>query len=380
MPLLILCLALAQEPDVRFRKQVLTDRYLADGIASGDLNRDGKPDIVSGPYWYEGPDFKTAREIYPAVDFPLPPNPTNSMFSFVHDFNRDGWPDVLRLGRVHLHPAVWFENPQGKDGPWKEHFVFERILGESPPFVILDGVPTLVSHWENRWGLVTPDQSDPARPWQFRPITAEGKYNQFYHGTGFGDVDGDGRPDLLLNEGWWRQNAAGPWTPNPFKFGDKGGAQMFALDVDGDGDADVVTSLDAHGWGLAWWEQTRPGEFRKHVLMGDRSEEATYGVAFSQPHALAVGDLDGDGLTDLVAGKRRWAHGPKGDVEPDGEPVLYWFRLQRKPAPKFVPHKIDGASGVGVQLTVADVTGDGAPDVLTVSKLGAFLFRAERRK
>jgi hypothetical protein len=382
MQALLLCLALAQDPEppVRFQKQVLTERYLADGIASGDFNRDGKPDIVSGPFWYEGPEFKVAHEIYPAVDFELPPNPTNSMFSYVWDFNGDGWPDVLRLGRVHLHQAVWFENPQGRPGPWKQHVVFERIFGESPPFIVHDGAPTLVCHWENRWGLLKPDRSDATKPWIFSPITAEGKFPQFYHGTGMGDIDGDGLPDLLLNEGWWRQTKEGLWTPHPFKFGDKGGAQMFAVDVNGDGRMDVITSLDAHGWGLAWWEQLKDGDFKKHLIMGDRSEEASYGVAFSQPHALAIADLDGDGLPDLVVGKRRWAHGPKGDVEPDGEPVLYWFRLVRKPEVRFIPYKIDGASGVGVQLTVADVTGDGVPDVLTVSKLGAFLFKTERRK
>jgi hypothetical protein len=377
---------LAQESPVAFRKQVLSERYLTDGVGAGDFNRDGKTDVVAGPLWYEGPGFTVAHEISPVVDFPLEPSPTDCMFSYVADFNRDGWPDVLRLGRVHLHPAHWFENPQGKPGHWKKHFVFERVFGESPPFVDVDGdgAPELVCHWEKRWGLLKPDRADPAKPWVFSPITEPGEFHHFYHGTGTGDVDGDGKPDLLLNEGWWTQRSDGPWTPNPFKYGTKGGAQMFATDVDGDGDADVVTALDAHGWGLAWFEQVRDGgkiDFRRHDILGDRAEEAKYGAAFSQPHALAMADFDGDGLLDLVVGKRRWAHGPKGDVEPMADPVVYWFRLVREGPGKarYVPHRIDDRSGVGVQIAAVDVTGDGVPDVLTTSKLGAFLFRAERK-
>jgi hypothetical protein len=378
-----LLLLLQDAPPVVFERQVLTERYLADGIAAGDLNRDGRMDVVSGPFWYEGPDFKTAREIYPAVDFPLPPSPTDAMFAYVHDFNGDGWADVLRLGRVHLHQAFWYENPGGAAGPWKRHFVSERVFGESPPFVDVDGDgrPELVTHRELRWGLLGPDPSGAEKPWLFRPVTAAGNFHHFYHGTGIGDVDGDGRADLILNEGWWSQAKGELWAPHPFRFGDKGGAQMFAADVDGDGDADVITALDAHGWGLAWFEQVKEGgavSFRRHLIMGDRSEEATYGAAFSQPHALAMADLDGDGLPDLVAGKRRWAHGPTGDVEPDGAPVVTWWRLVRAPSVRFVPYRIDDRSGVGVQIGAVDVTGDGVPDVLSASKLGAFVFRARR--
>src|SRR6185295_2811767 len=121
--------------------------------------------------------------------------------------------------------------------------------------------------------------------------------------------------------------------------------------------------------------------FKKHVIMGERSEETTYGVCFSQPHALALADLDGDGLKDIVVGKRMWAHPPPKDVEPDAAPVLYWFQLVRDGAggAKFVPHFIDDKSGVGVQVTVADVNGDGKPDILTVSKLGTFLFLNDSR-
>lgn len=366
----------------QFRKQILTDQYFCDGITAGDINRDGKADIIAGPFWYEGPGFTIKHEFYPAKPFPTEPSPTDSMFSFVHDFNGDGWPDILGLGRVHLHPAFWYENSRGQPGLWKKHFVFDRIKGESPPFqdVDGDGQPELVAHDGTRWGLIQPDWQHPTNAWRFKPITATGKYEQFYHGTGIGDVNGDGRLDLILDEGWHEQPAdrSAVWTKHAFKFGEKGGAQMFALDVDGDGDNDIISAIDAHGWGLAWFEHVKDGSsltFKKHVIMGTRAKESEYGVAFTQPHALDLADIDGDGLKDIVVGKRRWAHGPKGDIEPMAEPVLYWFKLVRDAAgARFEPHLIDRASGVGVQVTAADVNADGRLDGLTVSKLGAFVF------
>ena len=109
---LMLCAADASAGQPVFQKQILTDKYFCDGINTGDFNRDGKPDIVAGPYWYEGPDFKIKHEFYPAVEFPTKPSPTDSMFSYVWDFNGDGWPDVLVLGRVALHQAFWYETPR----------------------------------------------------------------------------------------------------------------------------------------------------------------------------------------------------------------------------------------------------------------------------
>ena len=99
-------------------------------------------------------------------------------------------------------------------------------------------------------------------------------------------MNGDGRLDLILDEAWYEQPADrnAEWTRHEFKFGNKGGAQMFAVDVDGDGDADIITALDAHGWGLAWFEQVKQNgqiSFKKHVIMGTRDEEAKYGVAFT---------------------------------------------------------------------------------------------------
>ena len=401
-------LSAAPASSVTFQKITLTDQDLCDGINAGDFNRDGHMDIVAGPYWYAGPDFKTKHEFYPMLPQRLEENPTNSMFSFVHDFNGDGWPDILVLGRVLHHEAFWYENP-GKAGvgqpdvPWKKHFVSQRIFGEAPQFLDIDGdgkpeilsiSGTTANDKIKQWGWYAPDWSAPEKPWRFVPVTEKGDFNHYYHGEGVGDINGDGLLDLVLNEGWYEQPpksapAGTLWKKHPFTLSDdRGGAQILVMDVNGDGKNDIITAKNAHGWGLSWFEQTRTaaGEisFTEHRLMGTPEEKAQFGVAFSQPHALTLADINGDGLKDIVTGKRRWAHGPKGDVDPMGTPVNYWFELIRdKSAPggaRYVPHLIDDASALGTQVEAIDVNGDGAPDVLTASKLGAFVFLTQRGK
>ena len=398
--------AAGQAREIAFEKHTLTDTYWCDGVTAADINKDGKMDVIAGPFWYEGPSFKTAHAFYEPVAQPIEEKPTNSMFSFAYDFNGDGWTDILVLGRVLFHEAFWFENPGkaevGKsDGRWKKHLVSPRVFGEAPQFLDIDGdgKPEILAisgisdkEKQKQWGWYAPDWSDPTKPWKFTAVTEKAEFNHYYHGEGVGDINGDGLNDLVLNEGWWEQPAKGApkgtlWKKHAFTLSDdRGGAQILVYDVNGDRKNDIVTAKNAHGWGISWFEQVRNGSeisFKEHRMMGNREEEAKFGVAFSQPHALTTADLDGDGLLDLVTGKRRWAHGPKGDVEPMATPVNYAFLLRRDAkadgGATFVPKLIDDASALGTQVTAMDVNADGVPDVLTASKLGTFVFITKRK-
>jgi hypothetical protein len=388
---------------ISFKKTILTREFWAEGAAAGDFNHDGRTDVVAGPYWYAAPDFQQRHEFYPAtqsfkskgtdggeVTVPgfeggLGRNNaySDNFLTFTHDFNADGWDDILVLGFPGAE-SWWYENPQGKPGHWARHLALDVTDNESPAFLDLtgDGRPEIVCSSKGAYGWSAPDPRNPTRPWTWHNLSPNKNYHKYTHGMGVGDVNGDGRMDLLEKDGWWEQPASlggdPVWEHHPFPFG-TGGAQMFAYDVDGDGRQDVITSLAAHGYGLAWYRNVATEQggltFEERIFMNAKPEENRYGVKFSQLHALDLMDMDGDGLKDILTGKRFWAHGPTGDVEPSAPAVLYWFRLVRAAdrSVDFIPHLIDNDSGVGTQVMATDVNGDGRLDVVVGNKKGAFL-------
>jgi hypothetical protein len=372
----------------QFVKTRLSAEFYSEGINYGDLDRDGKRDIIAGPHWYPGPGYTEQRAFRQPRAEPFDVSGDSDCYSiFVYDFNQDGWLDILSFRLAGGAEAVWYENNQGAEGYWAEHVVFSVVDNESATFADIDGdaKPELITVSNGFGGWAQPNWSNPQQPWTFRNVTEKGSWARYTHGLGIGDVNADGRADLLLPEGWWEQplsSSSSSWASHPAKFWGQavtgesyGGAQMFADDVDGDGDADIVTSLQAHGWGLAWFERTGTS-FVQHLLMNTRDEEERYGVAFAQLHAVDLADVDGDGLKDIVTGKRKGAHGNGLGAELTAPAVLYWFQLIREPGqpPRYAPHLIDSEAGVGTQVVVADVNEDGLPDILTAARAGAFLF------
>jgi len=146
----------------------------------------------------------------------------------------------------------------------------------------------------------------------------------------------------------------------------------------------VITSWHCHLYGLVWYRQVKKADgsidWEQHEILPIEPDLKSSQLRVSQMHAFDTADFNGDGLTDFVTGKRFWAHGPKGDVEPDAPAVVVWFELKRDPqkGAQFVPHLIDNDSGVGTQVSAADLNDDRIPDVVVGNKKGIFIHLSVR--
>jgi hypothetical protein len=373
---------------VVFETRTLSVDHVAEGADAGDIDGDGLVDLVAGPRWYKGPDFELGGTLMED-----PPTFSKDQYStffltFVGDLNGDERPDVIAIGDAgggngSGNPnTFWYQNPGPSNlgVPWTNTTLYSGLVSnESPAYVsvIGDAKRELVFMTEGTAGYAVPGASGTS-PWTYTAVTPDTFNTPYVHGLGVGDLDGDELPDLVERSGWWRQTAASSWERHAFAFGmappnNWGGAQMPVFDVDGDGDNDVVTALAAHGYGLAWFEQTDDTEepFVRHDILP--SSAAPDNV--SQLHALVAADVNGDGLTDVVAGKRYYAH-PSTNPDPGTEdpPALYWFELERGPnGSTFVPHLVHDDSGAGCNFIARDLTGDGKVDIFTTNKRGTFL-------
>jgi Domain of Unknown Function (DUF1080)/FG-GAP-like repeat/FG-GAP repeat len=372
----------------RFTKQRINNFYYGWSAVAADTLHRGALDVIAGPYIYSAPDY-TVRRLYragrsynPSLEY------APDMVNFAYDFNGDGWPDILASDiESGQRPLDLYVNPQGEARRWKK---VRAVSGVSTELVLFkdidgDGKPEIIFGGGGMYAYAKPDPEHVDAQWKVTPISGHlDRLNN--HGMGVGDINGDGRLDLVVPSGWFEQPPAGSgqkeWTFHEADFGG-GGGEMGIYDVNGDGLNDVVTSLAAHGFGLAWFEQKRGQDgkiaFVKHEIAGDFTTKNAGDVVFSQPHGAAFADMDGDGVPDMVVGKSMYHHLEGwGDPDPYGQPVLYVYRTVRdKSAPGgayFVPELIDNQSGVGSAIQVVDLNHDGANDILTQSVLGTFVF------
>lgn len=377
-----------------FRVQRIDDFYYSWSAAAGDFNHDGVLDVAAGPYYYLGPDYTTRKEIYLAQTInPSTQYPEKCMSNFAYDFTGDGWTDVICMGAIG-QPLHLYVNPRGESRRWDEYDVIPQVSKEVSLLkdVDGDGKPDFVYGGGGTLNYADPDPANPTGPWVVHTISEPGPWGGG-HGLGVGDINGDGRMDVVDPYGWWEQPPKGSgktlWKYHPEAFGvwtghaSPGGDEMAIYDVNGDGLNDVVTTLQAHGFGLAWFEQKRDSagniSFVKHMIMDGFSSKNPGGVTISEMHASTYADINGDGIPDFIVGKRFWSHRDDyTDPDPYGPPVLYWFQTVRKAsAPggaEFIPHLIYNRSGAGNHIQAVDLNRDGAMDIITSTDRGTFIF------
>src|SRR5262245_26681844 len=393
----------AEKVSPNFRVQRLSEFYYSYSTAIGDVNRDGNPDVIAGPYYYAGPDFTVGRQLYVPESFnPTSQWPIPAMVQFASDFTGDGWPDVLTIsGNAGRGTGTLLVNPRGENRRWDKAVVMQppdRVIGgEDTLFRDMDGdgKPEIVHTGQGAFQYSKPDPANPTGPWVTTTITAAGPWAGG-HGIGAGDINGDGRTDMVSPYGWFEQppkeQSGGTvlWTYHPAELGRNGtgGADMGVYDVNGDGLNDVVTALEAHLFGTAWYEQKKDASgkisFVQHMIMDSALDKNAGDVWFTQPHATGFADINGDGVLDFIVGKRHHAHFGYSDPDNFSMPVLYVYKVVRnKQAPggaEFVPELISNRSGLGSRITMADLNKDGTPDVTVSGASGTFIFFNQTKK
>jgi hypothetical protein len=435
--------------------QVQSD-FLAESCSIADYNHDGIPDLSSGRRWYEGPDF-TKVHIYrgghdalprTGADNELTDGASDDQADYPFDIDGDGWPDIINIANaqgdetVSLQPkpqrystGYWYQNPgspaNATDTNWTAHLISADLDMNEHGLVDVDGDgnPEVLGACRvcdppQTKGYYRADPTNPTALWRYHAVTPKNLYPfpfdgvGILNGLGMGDVDGDGRPDLLERGGVWLQRPDGSFpggattssiascTADPGSCGwvkaqfwdgvsvlgggdgERGGSHMFAYDVDGDGLTDIISGDDIVTYGLSWYQQrpsclgaatvavdagtttdggTPSSCFVKHQITATESaaDLATYGVGFSEIRAVQVVDMDGDGLADIVTGKD-WLSAPYGYNFADalGAPVLYVFKLVRDANPAsagkahFEPHLVSPA--MPMKMMTAGGSGTGA--------------------
>jgi len=371
--LLLACIpsVIAQPPSyqhattaLKFTKvQIASENF--ESAAVFDVNGDGRPDIVSGSYWYQGPDFKSK---YFIGDVRREGEYYDDFSTIPYDVNEDGKTDFI-TGGWWGNNIRWRENP-GNDETWPEHVIAVTGNVETTRAWDVDGDGQLEIVPNTPGKPLFYYKKDAGKP-TFTPHKVAERHG---HGLGFGDVNGDGRGDFIISTGWVEAPATpqGTWTPHDdFDIG-QGSIPIVVADVNKDGLNDLIVG-QAHDYGLFWYEQKvdkRTRRWTKHPIE----------PMHSQFHTMLWTDLDRDGDNELITGKRFRAHNEKdpGSFDDIG---LYYFVWNGESFTKQIISygPLGQGKGTGIYFAVADMDGNGWKDVIVAGKEGLFVFYSDGR-
>jgi hypothetical protein len=346
------------------------DQVAYEACSVADVNNDGQLDIISGEYWYEGPDFATKHKI---CELPQSNEYHDDFCDYPMDVDGDGYVDII-TGGWYCESLLWRKNPGASSGEWETFVIDQCGHVETIRFYDIDGC-----------GFEEIFPNTPREPQAFYKLNRDekgkplGTFNKYVigeipseHGMGFADITGNGRMDIVLRDGWLEQPEnpfQGPWVFHPeFSFGKHASVPVLGYDVTGNGLSDLIVG-QAHNYGLDWYEQQIDASGQRSWIKHEIDSKC------SQNHDLWLVDLDGDGVPELITGKRYRAHNDNdpGAFDPLG---LYYYKINQG---QFEKHVIDygpaeEASGAGIYFWVQDITGNGFPDIVAPGKDGLYLF------